>query len=186
MMLKNMTPATVLLIGAISLTAGWWAGTSTSPSQSPKDAPAGRKRAGARPAGAADDVAPFTGQLRKRLETQAPRTPSAGRNPFVFGTRQSSGVARRGQELPPAALVPLSLPMPERFAPPPPQIKLSGVAASQSDGATVLTAIVNDNGAMVFLKTGDKLSNGATVIRVDETAIVIIDVAGITQTIRLP
>ncbi len=184
MMLKNMSPATVLLIGAISLSAGWLAGTSTSSTQSAKDAPTARKRAGTAAAQAADDVAPFTGQLRKRLETQAPRTPSNGRNPFVFGTRQSPGVFRPAQQLPSAEPVPLSLPEP--FAPAPPQFKLSGVAASQEAGATVLTAIVNDNGAMVFVKAGGKLSNGATVVRVEETAIVIMDAAGITQTLRLP
>ena len=70
--------------------------------------------------------------------------------------------------------------------PPAPIFKLSGIAASQQDGATVLTAIVNDNGAVVLAKAGDKLSNGYSVVRVDETSITLVDAAGVTQTLRLP
>ena len=70
--------------------------------------------------------------------------------------------------------------------PPVPVFKLSGIASNAEDGATVLTAIVNDNGAMVFAKAGDKLSNGYSVVRVDETSVTLVDATGITQTIRLP
>ena len=70
--------------------------------------------------------------------------------------------------------------------PPLPLFKLSGIAVSHKDGATVLTAIVIDNGVMVFAKTGDKLSNGYSVVRVDEGSITLVDAAGVTQTLRLP
>jgi hypothetical protein len=70
--------------------------------------------------------------------------------------------------------------------PPAPIFKLSGIAASQLDGSTVLTAIVNDNGAVVLAKAGDRLSHGYSVVRVDETSITLIDAAGVTQTLRLP
>ena len=75
---------------------------------------------------------------------------------------------------------------PVPFTPPVPQFKLSGIAASVEAGATVLTAIINDNGALAFVKSGDKLSNGLSVVRVDDTGIVIVDAAGVTQTLRLP
>ena len=75
---------------------------------------------------------------------------------------------------------------PLSFTPPPPQFKLSGIASSQDGGATVLTAMVNDNGTLAFVKSGDKLSNGFSVVRVDDTGIVIVDAAGVTQTLRLP
>ena len=77
-----------------------------------------------------------------------------------------------------------ALPMP--FTPPSPQFKLSGIASSQEAGAAVLTAIVNDNGTLVFATSGGKLSNGFSVVRVDDTSIVIVDAAGVTQTLRLP
>ncbi len=183
MNLKTLTPGTVLLIGALSLSAGWLAGRSATPNQAPQDAPAARQRAGSRPAGTAEDVAPFTGQLRKRLDAQPPRTPATGRNPFAFGSRRSAGATRDRVE---DEAAPAPMPEPVPFTPPAPQIKLSGIAANQVAGATVLTAIINDNGALVFVKAGDKLPSGATVIEVEETGVVLMDPAGITQTIRLP
>jgi len=180
MMLKVMSRPTVLLIGALSLTAGWLVGTSASPKQ--QDAPAAGPRSGPRPLGMSADAAPFTRQLRERLDSKPARTPSVGRNPFVFGARRPSVVARDSEE-PLAAPPPLPLALP---APPAPQFRLSGIASSQQDGVSVLTAIVNDNGSLAFVKMGDKLSNGFTVVRVDETAVVIADAGGVPRTLRLP
>lgn len=70
--------------------------------------------------------------------------------------------------------------------PPMPVFRLSGIAANTENGAAVLTAIVIDNGAMVFVKAGDKLSNGYSVVRVEEMSVTLVDATGVTQTIRLP
>jgi hypothetical protein len=107
--------------------------------------------------------------------------PERGRNPFTYGSRTSA--ARRDEapamrEAAPADVVPVERPLPV--------FRLSGIAASRQDGAIVLTAIVIDNGVMVFAKTGDKLSNGYSVVRVDEGSITLADSEGVTQTIRLP
>ena len=110
---------------------------------------------------------------------KTPVTPARGRNPFVYGERHSAAAVRR--EVP--AEVDVAPPPPPE--PPPPIFKLSGIAASQQDGTTVLTAIVNDNGMVVLAKAGDKLSNGHSVVRVDETSITLIDAAGVTQALRL-
>jgi len=64
--------------------------------------------------------------------------------------------------------------------------KLSGIASNVDGGAPVLTAIVNDNGAMVFAKAGDRLSHGYSVVRVEEMSVTLADAQGITQTIKLP
>ena len=179
----NLTPGTVLVIGALSLSAGWLAGKSAAPADTPQATPAAQRRSGERSPRAADDVAPFTGQLRKRLDAPPPRTPATGRNPFVFGSRRSPSVTRDRVEAD-AAPAPMTDPVP--FTPPVPQFKLSGIAASVEAGATVLTAIINDNGALAFVKAGDKLSSGATVVSISETAVVIMDVAGVSQTLHLP
>lgn len=179
-MSKNLTPGTVLLVGALSLTAGWLAGTSSS-RQEP-DAAASRAPSGPRPLGSPANVAPHTRKLRERLDTQPARVQGGGRNPFVFGSRRAPVAPQRSDE--PAAALPAAVAEP--YTPPAPQIKLSGIAASQEGDASVLTAIVSDNGALAFVKTGDKLPSGATVIKVEETGIVLMDAAGITQTIRLP
>ncbi|MDO8679128.1 MAG: hypothetical protein Q7R30_11280 [Acidobacteriota bacterium] len=175
-------PRTVVLIGAISLAAGWMAGNISSPTT--QEAPAQRRSSGPRPLGAgATSVAPYTAQLRQKLE-EHPRTPLPGRNPFVFGSRRapSSAPMSRAEA---RAVEPEERAMP---APPPPfqPFRLSGVAASEKDGAVVLTAILIDNGSMLFAKAGDKLSGGHSVLRVEEKAIVIVDGAGVEQIIRLP
>ncbi|MDP3718522.1 MAG: hypothetical protein Q8T13_12225 [Acidobacteriota bacterium] len=182
-MLKNLTSGTVLLVGVLSLTAGWLAGTASS--QQEPAAVDGRARSGPRPLGSQASVAPHTRKLRERLDTQPARVPGGGRNPFVFGARRAPVAAPLGDE-PTAAPLAAAVPEPEPYTPPAPQIKLSGIAASQEGDLSVLTAIVNDNGALVFVKTGDRLPSGATIIKVEETGIVIMDAAGITQTIRLP
>lgn len=120
----------------------------------------------------------FTQQLRERLKT--PVTPERGRNPFVYGARHSSAPSVRGEEPAEVAVAP---PPPE---PPLPIFKLSGIAASQQDGTTVLTAILIDNGVLVLAKAGDQLSNGHSVVRVDEMSVTLVDSAGVTQTLRLP
>jgi hypothetical protein len=114
-----------------------------------------------------------------------PPQPQRGRNPFVYGSRTvaTRDHQRHGGEAiapPPAALVL------EPVAPPLPVFKLTGIAANSESGVAVLTAIINDNGAMVFAKAGDKLSNGYSVVRVEELSVTIADASGVTQTLRLP
>lgn len=179
-MLKNLGPGTVLLIGALSLTTGWLAGSASTANQADA-ASAARARSGPRPLGSPADAAPLTRHLRERLDAQPVRFPSTGRNPFVFEARRPR-VAQRSAEDAVAAPPPAPVP----YTPPAPVIKLSGIAASLEDGTTVLTAIISDNGALQFVKTGDKLPSGATVIKVEETGVVLMDAAGITQTLRLP
>jgi hypothetical protein len=181
-MLKNLSPGTVLLIGALSLAVGWYAGSSGSSNQLTQDAAATRPRTGPRPLGSSVNAAPLTRKLQERLDTQPPRTPAVGRNPFVFGSRRAPSVVRQAEE--PMAAAVAAAPVP--VVPPAPQFKLSGIASEQQDGATVWTAILIDNGSLAFVKAGDRLSNGYSVVRVEETGVVIVDAAGITQTLRLP
>lgn len=119
----------------------------------------------------------FTQQLRERLKT--PVAPERGRNPFVYGARHSAAAVRREEP----ADVDVAPAPPE---PPAPIVKLSGIATSHEDGVTVLTAIMNDNGMVVLAKAGDRLSNGHSVVRVDEMSVTLVDATGVTQTLRLP
>jgi len=178
-----MTPKTAGLLVAAALATGWLMGNSVS-----QEAPAGagaRRQSGPRPLGSGKVVvAPYTQKLRERLKEQQPATPARGRNPFVYGsrTRPSGGYSgrSRGVEPEPAPAAPLPV------EPPAPVFKLSGVATNQENGAAVFTAIIIDNGSMVFAVAGDKLSNGYTVVRVDEMSVTLADAGGITQTLRLP
>jgi len=174
-MALTLTPRAVSLIVAAALGAG---SMSASLTQNPP--PAQTSRA-ARAPRSMPTVIPQAERLHERLKT--PPLPAPGRNPFVYGThapRPSSPAAGQRDE----ADVQRSAPV--QLEPPAPMFKLSGVASNMENGATVLTAIVIDNGSMVFVKTGDKLSNGYSVVRVDELSMTLVDAAGVTQTIRLP
>ena len=173
-------PRTVVLIVAISLALGWLVGNTSSPA--PQEPSAPRRTSGPRPLGApAAPVAPYTAQLRQRLD-EHPRSPTPGRNPFMFGSRRAYA--------PPISRAEAKETEPESRPMPAPAVlsafKLSGIAATEKDGAVVLTAIVIDNGSMIFAKAGDKLSGGHSVVRVEEKAIVIADAAGVEQVLRFP
>ena len=173
----TLTPRTVGLIVVAALASGWFGATVT------HDATVQQPRVPNRtPMPIGVTTVPQAEKLRERLNK--PPLPRPGRNPFVYGARvaprRSSGDRADQAEMPAAA--PVAMPA----APPLPVIKLSGIATDVKDGVTVLTAILNDNGSMVFAKAGDKLSNGSSVVSVDELSVTIIDADGVTQTIRLP
>jgi hypothetical protein len=173
-----MSPTSVGRFIATAVATGWLITSSVK-----QDLPNGSetRTSGARPS-AFESMPPaqFTEKLRDRLRQTA--VPERGRNPFAYGARQSAPRQTDRAVVEPAAIAPPTA----AVEPPPPTFKLSGIAASQQDGATVLTAIVIDNGAMVFVKTGDKLSNGYSVVRVEEGSITLVDASGVTQTLRLP
>jgi hypothetical protein len=125
---------------------------------------------------------PHADKLRELLST--PATPQRGRNPFVYGPRTTTvrDHQQHGDEAVAPAQVAPAIPPP----PPPPIFRLSGIASNNENGVAVLTAIVIDNGVMVLVKAGDKLSNGYSVVRVEEMSVTLIDLNGITETLRLP
>jgi hypothetical protein len=172
-MIFDMSPTSVGRFIATALATGWLITSSVK-----QDSPgvSDPRASGARPTAAETVPAvKFTGKTNDWMrETPVPQR---GRNPFVYGARPP--VPRDDA---PVAAEPVAPPV----EPPQPVFKLSGIAASQQDGLTVLTAIVIDNGVMVFAKAGDKLSNGYTVVSVEEGSITLVDAGGVTQTVRLP
>ncbi len=175
-MAVTLTARSFGMLAAAAVAAGWLGATLTK-SPPPEQSPIG---AGARRS-AEPQAVPRAEKLRERLAE--PPLPSRGRNPFVYGTRAAPLIRdhqRHGDE----AVVPASPPMP--VTPPPPIFRLSGIASNLENGVAVLTAIVIDNGTMVFVKAGDRLSNGYSVVRVEEMSMTLADSAGVTQTIRLP
>ena len=177
-MAVTLTSRSLGLLVATTLAAGWLGASLTQPlppAQSTSLSNA-RRTVATRPVPRAD-------KLRELLA--APPLPSRGRNPFVYGPRSAPAARdhqQHGEEIVTPAAVAPAMPL----EPPPPIFKLSGIASNSENGAPVLTAIVIDNGSMVFVKAGDKLSNGYSVVRVEEMSVTIVDATGITQTLRLP
>ena len=174
-MAVTLTARSVGLMVVTALASGWFAASLTQQPATEQST----SRSAARRSAETREV-PRADKLRERLAE--PPLPSRGRNPFVYGTRTAAirDHQQHGDETVVAA------PSPIPAAPPAPIVRLSGIASSTENGAAVLTAIVIDNGAMVFAKAGDKLSNGYSVVRVDEMSVTIVDASGMTQTLRLP
>ena len=177
-MAVTLSPRSVVLIVSTALAAGWLSASVTqqpAPAQSPARSNTITRNVDARPV-------PRAEALREALAQ--PPLPSRGRNPFVYGVRTAPVIRdhqQHGEEgvvAPAAPLVPI--------VPPPPIFKLSGIASNKENGVAVLTAIIIDNGSMVFAKNGEKLSLGYSVVRIDEMSVTLVDASGVTQTIRLP
>jgi hypothetical protein len=171
----TLTPRSIGLIVSTALAAGWMSASVTqqpAPAQSPSRSVTKR---------AEPMTVPRAEKLRERLAE--PPLPSRGRNPFVYGVR-TAPVIRDHQQHGDEGVA--ALPPPAPYVPPPPVFKLSGIASNTENGVAVLTAIMSDNGLMVFVKAGDKLSNGYSVVRIDELSATIVDRSGVTQTLRLP
>ncbi len=177
-----VTPRSVGLMLAATVFAGWFESSTTPDVVSPRAEPAQQSSRSQGRRGRAPETrlqaVPDTTRLRDWMN--APPLPSRGRNPFVYGSRMSARSASLAAEAPVVA------PPPMPIEPPMPVFRLSGIASNAEGGGVVLTAIIIDNGAMVFAKAGDRLSNGYSVVEVGEMSVTLVDATGVTQTLRLP
>ena len=176
-MAMSFTGRTVGMIAVAALGSGW-IGALVVNDRAPQQS---RVVSRPRPLGSSTPLAPRAAQKLREHRTQAP-PPSRGRNPFVYGPRVAPSQLSYRDRTPPVVIAPPPTPPP----PPLPVFRLSGIASEIKNGTAMLTAIIIDNGSMVFAKAGDKLSNGYSVVNVEETSVTLIDATGITQTIRLP
>jgi hypothetical protein len=166
------------MVTTLALLAGWYGASVTQNVSRGQAAPVSRT---VRPIGTSPATPPTAEKLRER-RTDTP-LPERGRNPFVYGSRTTRTGSMRDRESTETTVVPQAV---EPVAPPAPIFRLAGIATDIKDGVTVLTAILNDNGSIVFVKGGEKLSNGYSVVRVEEMSVTLIDSQGVTQTIKLP
>ena len=174
-----MQTRTAVLIGLLAMAGGWMAGSSSVSHEAQEPRGEGR---GPRPLGGGNPPAPFTERLRLKMQEQ-PRSPTPSRDPFSFGTRRlvPAGSATRESGAPDFAAEPDVAPT----LVPRPRFGLSGIASDATPAGPVRTAILSDNGALVFIKAGDALADGYTVGRVDETSVVLVDASGAEQVLRL-
>jgi hypothetical protein len=177
------TPRSVGLMLAVTAFAGWFeAGSLLNSEPRAATAQQSSRRAGARNGTPRTTPAVVPEAARLHDWRNSPPSPTRGRNPFVFGARATSGGVSR-TESNAVANVP---PPPVVLEPAMPIFRLSGIASNSEAGTVTLTAIIIDNGSMVFAKAGDKLSNGYSVVSVEETLVTLVDATGVTQTIKLP
>lgn len=180
--MNAMQPRTVALVASLTIGAGWALGGRFGTGTGDRRAGA-PESSGPRPLGVERSAPPaaFTERLHLKLE-QLPPPSRATRNPFVFGASRGpvTGTLARGAPAPdepsPDGVVP---------APPRPTLMLSGMAATRQGDALEYTAIVSDGAGLHFVKRGDPLPGGYTVIAVDETTVTLRDSSGSERTLRL-
>ena len=179
-MMIEMSPTSVGRFVVTAVATGWLITSSVTPDAPDAQEP---RASGARPTVSKVEIPThFTEKLHERMREAA--QPERGRNPFVYGSRRAA--PRRDDPSSSGDATPVPVASAQPVEPPQPIFRLSGIAATQQDGVTVLTAVVTDNGMLVLVKAGDKLSNGYSVVRVDEGAVTLVDPNGVTQTLRLP
>jgi hypothetical protein len=181
--MKRMHPRTVALVGALTLATGWaLGGRFGTPWQA--DQPGGAASRGARPLGVEGPVftGPLTERLRQKLDQQS-RSPRSTRNPFAFGARPGRGPAvERPAPLPSQQDEPVA----DTASPPAgPVFTLSGMASSLQGDAIEYTAIVSDGAGLHFVKRGDTLPGGYTVVDVQETMLTLRDESGGERSLKL-
>lgn len=112
-------------------------------------------------------------RLRER-KSEADPEPST-RNPFRFSAPKPA--TTRGAVPPPSVMVPIV-----PATPPPPALKLSGVA--QKNGSR--TAIISGDGQIYLVGEGDSVAGRYTVVEVDPEAVLLRDSSGAEHRLILP
>jgi hypothetical protein len=163
-------------VAAAVATALGWFGLAT-PSLPPGGAQPPAADAGAGlPGSSAADIGQLAIHLRTRMhDAGVYREPS--RNPFRFARGRPSPAARR----PAAPAADTTTPA----APLPPEITLSGVAATMVDGVSRRTAILSTAEGVLLASPGDTVPPDYRVVTVEEDAVELVDGEGTTRRIRL-
>jgi hypothetical protein len=153
-----MTSGRVVLIAGGAALLGAWLASAGSILWSDRDQPPAAAGDPAPTTGAdtlADDVRKQAERLRLRLDA-APAPSAPVRNPFAFGR------AERRSPPPLPALVEALL-APDPPAPPPPRLRLIGVAEEATPGGVVRTAVISGDDQLFLVKAGDKVTDRFTV-----------------------
>ncbi|MCC7125076.1 MAG: hypothetical protein IT178_09515 [Acidobacteria bacterium] len=171
----------VALVGILGLSAGWGLGDRIGAAREARNQQ--ERAAGPRPLGVEVPVAPRAQELRLRLQRPV-EAPSPTRNPFVFGGRTarpsaslSGGTVAPGNAASDAAATDADAVLVPN---PGPVLSLSGIATERSGEAAVLTAMISDGQTLHFVKAGDALPGGYTVVAVSATQVTLRDASGDT------
>jgi hypothetical protein len=101
------------------------------------------------------------------------------RNPFRYASPKTSGSPRAARE---RGVQPTIIEPPIPTAPPPPALKLSGIAQK----AGKRTAIIFGDGQIYVVGEGESVAGRYTVIKIDPEAVLLRDASGAEQRLILP
>ncbi|HUE89562.1 MAG TPA: hypothetical protein VMO26_26085 [Vicinamibacterales bacterium] len=167
-----MPTRTVALVAAVCVTIGWLLAATLTPPvarlQSLPERPQG-------PA-ATSDQARFTEQLNLRLR-DAPLPPTAGRNPFSFGTRARRAAPAPDVEPPPFDTTPAGT------APVAPAPSMAYVLAGIGVSGELRTAVLTDGQGVYVVKVNDAIA-GFTIVEITDSSVTLATEAA-RHTLRL-
>jgi hypothetical protein len=164
-----------------TILAGWLA------SSPPANEPEGTATVARQPAAARDAREPDIAHEAERLQVRGRREadyPQPQRNPFRFGPARAT--AERGGDLPnpnPVAAPPPSIAFP--VIPPPPPLKLSGIAEDQKGEQVIRTAILSSPAGVLLVHEGDTVLAEYQVGRIDGEAVELVKADGTTLRLSL-
>ena len=167
-----MTWTTYAAVSGATVLAGWLA--SSPPANAPATSAPGQRRPATsttRPAAGSDieeQAARLQARLRQESEYQAP-----ARNPFRFGAREAARSAAPERTEAPAPGEPVIPALP-----PPPPIKLSGIAEDGPGDRVERTAVLSVPSGVVLVREGDVVLGQFRVAKIEANAVELTDASG--------
>ena len=167
-----MTWKTYAAVSGATVLAGWIA--SSPPSNAPASSASARRRpAASARSDAATDIEAQAARLQAKLRQETSYQEPA-RNPFRFGARE---VARSAPS-PRNDVEPLAVEPIVPALPPPPPIKLSGIAEDRAGDRVDRTAVLSVPSGVLLVHEGDVVLGQYRVARIDADAVELADASG--------
>ncbi|MBM3820140.1 MAG: hypothetical protein FJW14_14145 [Acidimicrobiia bacterium] len=168
-----MTWKTYTAVSGATVLAGWLA--SAPPSNTPAPAATSRRSPAATAPNAGNDIEEQAARLQARMR-QEPVYREPARNPFRFAEREVPRPAPSAAQ--PGTLEPTALEPAAPALPPPPPVKLSGIAEDRSGDRLERTAILSSQAGVLLVREGDAVLGQYRVARIDANAVELTDTLG--------
>jgi hypothetical protein len=161
-------------VSGATVLAGWLA--STPPANDPEGAAVvSRQPATPRDAAAASTIEHEADRLQVRVRREVDYT-QPQRNPFRFGAARTD--VDRGGDIPAPEPVAAPEPVVTPFVPPPPPVRLSGIAEDEKGGQLERTAILSSPSGVLLVREGDVVVGDYRVGRIESEAVELVKTDG--------
>lgn len=173
-----MTWKTYAAVSGATVLAGWMASSQPSNAPAPSASVQRRSAASTAPTAAGADIEEQAARLQARLRQDTTYREPA-RNPFRFGAGEVTGSAPspRSEAPPPVETIVPALP-------PPPPIRLAGIAEDRAGDRVERTAVLSSPSGVLLVHEGDTVLGQYRVARIDADAVELMTLSDSTS-IRL-
>lgn len=169
-----MTWKTYTAVSGATVLAGWLA--SSPPQNTPAPAATSRRTSASRVSTAGNDIEEQAVRLQARMR-QEPEYRAPARNPFRYGERDEPRPAP-SSSAPIRTLEPTAIEPVVPALPPPPPVKLSGIAEDRNGDRVERTAVLSLQTGVVLVREGDTVLGRYRVARIEANAVELTDTLG--------